>query len=1045
MDPLSITASALGIIGALATTWKSLKKVKDLPKVFAEVERGLPLVRQILEAANSSLRQNPTEDDAVTATLMRCKERLDDLHKIFTELDKNCKEKGDNNNPVSWKQARSIYRRILASVKAPLVESLMEEILKDTRNLALNQVFLLGPAVDVKDLETAIEKLSNMEPSLPNSELGSAGITNANQTVQAGGKGQQNFTRGGFNTFNSGENIVSGDGHTINFGPVEYKSQTEQDREYSNLPSVYESHFVGRKEILNELRRRCVSRLDDSQTSTPTITVLTGIGGQGKSQTALRYCHDARAYRAKFWVDASSLDSTRKSFESIAEILLRNPQGGSEQDTAPYRPLTISRVKEKLESCDWPWIIVFDNYDDESQFPDLDPHRFSFTKLVDFLPTRGKGSIIITTRNTEFGAGYQNWEKLAVPPMTEDDALALLQRFTEVSDNTSLEPAKIIVRMLGYLPLAIDQAARAVHTSDSSFQEYLEQFQHRNGSTIKDTPHNWIMTYERSLDSLDSGIQDIAITILTLSAYLAPAAIYERFYEAYYFECPPSRRPTWLSFFSQSNEWSTVKFWEFIHSLSRRSLIQVQNDRRRSDPDRRHYSLHPVIREWLLTRRGIGNEGLVDSPQSIHASSAVSLVTAFVRNTHVNLIPFTTRMDVLGHIRKFLDDNIPCLYDDRGNSSSPHPPPALSLARFCRQFSRLQIAETFLEGMVTSRTKAEIPEDDEEGIQMLLEFAEINEDAGKHTIAQAHFGKALSYSIKITHVQRCRATIGLATTVCSQEQFRKALKLANEALLQAEALGDSGNRCAIQARIIISMAQSGLGNIDKGRYIAREAFLQASTQFGPADILTMKAEINFIGGFGPSEGKVALQRMMWNLETWNGLDYRLALSVYLKFGRLLDRLGLHHDALLYFHAAQQREHELSQDSPFSVEISILVAKCYDSIGQCPQAIEMAKRAVTISHRQEGYELCFLHAANTLFWLCISEGQFYEAMPYIWVLFTAQTFSAIVRRRSRLLLLAAGIILEVDAHFRGLSFVNKLVLGSACGLIGWAIGELEDGN
>ncbi|KAI0185491.1 hypothetical protein EV127DRAFT_485080 [Xylaria flabelliformis] len=941
MDPLSITASALGVIGAITATWKSLKKIKDLPKVFAEVEHDLPLVRQILEAAKSSLRQNPTEDDAVTATLARCKERLDNLHKIFAELDKNCKEKGENDNPVSWKQARSIYRRILASVKAPLVESLMEEILKDARNLALNQVFLLGPAVDVKDLETAIEKLSNMEPSLPNSELGSAGITNANQTVQAGGKGQQNFTRGGVNTFNSGENVVSGDGHTIHF-----------DRNYSNLPSPYESHFIGRKAILNELRRLCVSHLD-SQTSTPTITVLTGIGGQGKSQTALRYCHDAGIYRAKFWVDASSSDSTRQSFESIAEILLRNPTGDSEQDTAPYRPLSFSRVKEKLESCDWPWIIVFDNYDGESKLPDADPRNFNFSKLAGFFPARGKGSIIITTRNTELGAGCQNWEKLAVPPMTEDDALALLRRFTHESDNANLEPAKRIVQMLGYLPLAIDQTARAIHTSGQNFQEYLEQFQRRNESTIDDTPHNWIMTYERSLDSLDSGIQDTAVTILTISAYLAPVPIYEGFYQAYYFECPPTLRPKWLSFFSQSNEWSTFKFWDFIHKLSRISLIQVQHDRNRSDPYRSHYSLHPVIREWLLARMGTGNECQVNLLKSVYVFSAVSLVTAFVRNNVVNLIPFRTRMDVLEHIRKLLDDNVSCIYDIRGNSSGPYPPPALSLAEFCRKFSRLQIAETFLEGLVTSRKKAEMPEDDEEGIQILIEFAEINQDASKYAIAQAHFEKALGYSDKITHVQRCRAIVGLATTVCSQEQFRKALELANDALLQAEALGCYGNRCVVQARIVISMAKSGSGNTHEGHYIARDAFYQARAQFGPADILTMKAEMNFIGGFDPSEGKVALQRMMWQLETWNGLDYRLALSVYLMFGRLLDRLGLHHDALLYFHAAQQREHELSQDSPFSVEISILVAKCYDSIGQCEQAIEIAKRAVTISRCQEG--------------------------------------------------------------------------------------------
>ena len=55
MDPLSITASIIGIIGGINATYKIIKTIKDLPKAFDEVQNDFPLVLRILRSAQDRL------------------------------------------------------------------------------------------------------------------------------------------------------------------------------------------------------------------------------------------------------------------------------------------------------------------------------------------------------------------------------------------------------------------------------------------------------------------------------------------------------------------------------------------------------------------------------------------------------------------------------------------------------------------------------------------------------------------------------------------------------------------------------------------------------------------------------------------------------------------------------------------------------------------------------------------------------------------------------------------------------------------------------
>ncbi|KAF3912513.1 hypothetical protein ABW20_dc0107365 [Dactylellina cionopaga] len=180
MDPLSITASIIAIVGAVTQTYDIIKKISGLPKAFEEVNRQLPIVDQTLRAAKSRLRRGPDptdeEDATITAILEPCKQKADKLKEIFEELKTKSQSSGDS---ALWGKIRIIYFKVLAGTKANRVESLMGDILKGTKLLALNQVFKLAMTQDLVAIEKAIENLAAVEPSLPDSDFEGSGTINA--------------------------------------------------------------------------------------------------------------------------------------------------------------------------------------------------------------------------------------------------------------------------------------------------------------------------------------------------------------------------------------------------------------------------------------------------------------------------------------------------------------------------------------------------------------------------------------------------------------------------------------------------------------------------------------------------------------------------------------------------------------------------------------------------------------------------------------------------------------------------------------------------
>ena len=124
-----------------------------------------------------------------------------------------------------------------------------------------------------------------------------------------------------------------------------------------------------------------------SDGSGPRYAVLQGIGGQGKSQVALEYCHRKKdnPYFATFWVDATNKETVRGSFQSISERIKL------QTDYLPDINARVALVLKRLTSWTVQWLMVFDNYDN----PD------TFQNIRDFIPQSELGAVLVTSRHPD--------------------------------------------------------------------------------------------------------------------------------------------------------------------------------------------------------------------------------------------------------------------------------------------------------------------------------------------------------------------------------------------------------------------------------------------------------------------------------------------------------------------------------------------------------------------------------------------------------------------------------------------------------------------
>jgi hypothetical protein len=217
-----------------------------------------------------------------------------------------------------------------------------------------------------------------------------------------------------------------------------------------NVPYRRNPFFTGRDQVLKDLHK--VLR-KGSEAALTQVAAIAGLGGIGKTQTAVEYAHRYRDdYKAVLWVRVESDSSTTSGFLEIAGMLNLAAKDAQESVQAVNRWLGSNAG----------WLLIFDNADEPE-------------KLKPFLPTDPKGHILITSRAQVFH-GLAQPVRLEV--LAPEKALEFLLKRTEreASDAAEKESAEHLAKELGYLPLALEQAGAFISENGSQFGDYLASY-----------------------------------------------------------------------------------------------------------------------------------------------------------------------------------------------------------------------------------------------------------------------------------------------------------------------------------------------------------------------------------------------------------------------------------------------------------------------------------------------------------------------------------------------------------------------------------------
>jgi hypothetical protein len=217
-----------------------------------------------------------------------------------------------------------------------------------------------------------------------------------------------------------------------------------------NVPHRRNPFFTGRDKVLKDLRRALTKR---SRAALTQAAAISGLGGIGKTQTAVEYAYRHRdEYKAVFWIRAESESSTTSGFLEIAGMLNLAARDAQESVQAVIRWLASNTG----------WLLIFDNADEPE-------------KLKPWVPTDPKGHILITSRVQVFhGLAQPVRLEVLAPAMALEFLLKRTER--EASDGAEKEAAAQLAKELGYLPLALEQTGAFISENSSQFRDYLASY-----------------------------------------------------------------------------------------------------------------------------------------------------------------------------------------------------------------------------------------------------------------------------------------------------------------------------------------------------------------------------------------------------------------------------------------------------------------------------------------------------------------------------------------------------------------------------------------
>jgi hypothetical protein len=240
--------------------------------------------------------------------------------------------------------------------------------------------------------------------------------------------------------------------------------------------------------------------------------VLTGIWGAGKTQLAATYARArlADSWRLVAWINARNSETLLAGLAAVAEAA-----GLSAVGSRPGPADAGQAVREWLEADGSFRLLVFDDVED----PGL---------LQPFVPAAGEARVLITSARdsvAELGTS------VPVGVFSAEEALALLGGRTGLADE---DGALAVAVQLGYLPLALDQAAGMIAKQHVGYAAYLAKLRALSAEDHlvredeeEPSPHGVAEAVLLAMEAASLADRlGVSIAVMELVAMLSPAVVH---------------------------------------------------------------------------------------------------------------------------------------------------------------------------------------------------------------------------------------------------------------------------------------------------------------------------------------------------------------------------------------------------------------------------------------------------------------------------------------------------------------------------------------
>lgn len=713
-----------------------------------------------------------------------------------------------------------------------------------------------------------------------------------------------------------------------------------------NLPFLRNPYFVGRDQMIQRLYQ--VLTPEDAGVSSR-ICVLSGLGGIGKTQTALEYAYRyANDYEAILWVQADSRETLASDFAALAQTL----DGQEREETDQFR--MIAAVKRWL-SEQGSWLFIFDNAVD-------------LALLSEFLPRNPAGAVLITTRSQFAG----QLKHIKMQGMSREEGITFLLKRLASSEEGAEEDGTVpaldqrgaeeLWEAMDGLPLALDQAGAYIESRQCSLLEYLDLYRdHRKyllqerGGPLTGHPDavttTWSLSFER-IEQKNSG----AAELLRFCAFLSPDAIPEELLV---------NGASYLSIPLQTLAASPLLLHEAISVLLNYSLL-------RRNPKHKTLHVHRLVQAVL-------QDLLPEGERHFWAEQVVLAINEAFPDTEPH--PWMRCRRLLSHAVHAAHAVERYHLTGERTERLLHKTASYLQSRACYQEAEPLFQQAI--SLVVQRLGSEHPST---GIS-LNRLAHLYKEQGRYSEAKPLYQQAIRIFEQQSgahHPDLADALSGLAVLCWQQEKYTEAEALSQQALqIFEQHLGPAHLEVARPLNTLAVLSWR------KGQYVQAKSYLQKALdireqQLGLEHPLVARV-LNNLAALSWEQGQDAevesiYQQVLHIWELQMGPEHPMVATALNNLAKICGERGKYAEAeCLYRRALHIWERQMGPAHPGLAYSFDGLAVLYRERGKYREAETLFQRALSIWEQQLGVEHSLVASSlNNLAVLYREQGKYIEA-------------------------------------------------------------------